>query len=110
MCRKFLQFAVLVSLSGACPAWASQGTPPRAPELASPSLAAPRLKPVAAPHCMSCHESMVRIRTRQQVRSLAGLRNQVSRWAQYLKLRWSSEDLNEVVAYLDRQYYQFESR
>lgn len=120
---RILQYAVLASLSGTWPAWASESTPPvaPAPELGFPALDAPRSKPVAAPaaargqllyenHCMSCHDSMIRIRTRQQVGSLSGLRKQVSRWARHLQLRWSSEDLNDVVAYLNRQYYQFESR
>ncbi len=123
MRRKILQYAVLVSLSGAGPVWASPGTLPEAPApgMAFPSPDAARPKPVAAPvpprgqllyenHCMSCHESMVRIRTRQQVTSLAALRKEVSRWARHMQLRWSSEDLNDVVAYLNRQYYRFESR
>ena len=123
MRRKILQYAVLVSLSGACPAWAGSGASrvPTAPGMASSSLDVARPEPVVVPapprgkllyenHCMSCHESMVHIRTRQQVRSLAALQNQVSRWALHLQLRWSSEDLNDVVAYLNRQYYQFESR
>jgi hypothetical protein len=34
----------------------------------------------------------------------------VVRWAEYQKLRWGREEIDEVVKYLDAQYYKFGSR
>lgn len=61
-------------------------------------------------HCMACHESVVRIRTRQQVKSLPALRAEVARWATYANLPWSKEEIEEVARYLDTQYYRFEKQ
>jgi mono/diheme cytochrome c family protein len=59
-------------------------------------------------HCTTCHESMVHIRTRQQVSTLQELRNQVSRWAAYATLRWNKDEIEEVARYLNTRFYQFE--
>jgi cytochrome c5 len=59
-------------------------------------------------HCTACHESMVHIRTRQQVKSMQELRNQVARWAAYAKLRWNKGEIEEVARYLNTRFYQFE--
>jgi hypothetical protein len=61
-------------------------------------------------HCMICHESLVHVRSQQQVRSQPQLRAKVLHWADYLQLHWGGEEVEEVVRYLDRQYYQFERR
>ncbi len=61
-------------------------------------------------HCTSCHESVIRIRTRQNTKSLSELQAQVLRWAEYLKLSWDKEDIKEVITHLNDQYYKFESR
>jgi hypothetical protein len=59
-------------------------------------------------HCMSCHESMVHIRNRQQVKSMQELRNQVTRWATYANLHWNKDEIEEVVRHLNTQFYKFE--
>ena len=59
-------------------------------------------------HCTTCHESLVHIRIRQQVTSMPSLRNQVTRWAAYAKLRWSKDEIEEVARYLNTQFYKFE--
>jgi len=38
------------------------------------------------------------------------LRAQVLRWTAYMQLRWGKEEVEDVVDYLGRQYYKFESR
>jgi hypothetical protein len=58
-------------------------------------------------HCTSCHESVAAIRTRHAVRSLPDLRGQIVRWADYGKLRWGKEDIDEVVRYLNVRHYRF---
>lgn len=114
--------AVLV-LSGVLPAWASLPAEPTLPATAiePPLLDEPDQKAIEPPapsrgqllyenHCMVCHESVVHIRSRQQVRSLPALQAQVRRWAAYMQLRWGKEEVEEVAGHLDRQYYKFESR
>lgn len=115
--------AVLLSLGLAFPAWASPRALPPLPAPEQDALPAhesrqPPVLPAVPPrgqmlyenHCMACHESVVHIRSRQLARSLPQLREQVRRWADYLQLRWSGDEVEEVVRYLDRQYYRFERR
>jgi len=115
--------AVLLSLGLAFPAWAGpRALPPLpAPEQDAPPGHASRPPPVLPPaaargqmlyenHCTACHESVVHIRSRQQVRSLPQLLDQVRRWADYSQLRWSGDEVEEVVRHLDSQYYRFERR
>lgn len=113
--------AVLFALGAAAPAVASPGTltQPPVPELGAPPRQPPQPKPVLPPapqrgqmlyenHCMSCHESLVHIRTRQQAKTLPQLRARTLHWAGYLHLRWGGEEIEDVVRYLDSQYYRFE--
>jgi hypothetical protein len=85
----------------------------------APLMDESRQKPVMPPlpprgqllyenHCMACHESIVHIRLRQQALSLPKLRARVLHWATYLQLRWGKEEIEDVVGYLNRQYYKFE--
>ena len=123
MRTKTIVYAVLLSPGFVVPAWASshaQDVPP-VHETAAPSLTEPRQKPVTPPvpprgqllyenHCMSCHESVVHIRTRQQAKSLPELRAKVLHWAAFLRLSWGKQEVDDVVSHLDHQYYKFESR
>jgi hypothetical protein len=118
-----MALAVLV-LVGVLPAWGSlpdESTQPPAAVIVSPSTDEPRQELIKSPvpsrgqllyenHCMACHESIVHIRTRQQVQSLSELQAQVRRWAEYLQLHWGKQEVEDVVDYLDHQYYQFASR
>jgi hypothetical protein len=90
-------------------------------EVGTPLLDETRQKPITPPlpsrgqllyenHCMSCHDSVVHIRTDRSTRSLPELRTRVLHWAEYLKLNWENEELGEVVEYLDSQYYKFDVR
>jgi len=103
------------------PVWASSRTEtdPASPEMAPQPLNAPRQTPVAPPvpargqllyenHCMSCHESVVHIRTTKDTQSLQELRARVVHWAQYLNLCWGRDEVEDVVTHLNAQYYQFE--
>lgn len=123
MRTKAIVFTGLLSLGLNLQAWASPRTDavPAAQEVASPTLNEPRQKPIMLPvpprgqllyenHCMSCHESVVHIRTRQQAKSLPELQARVIHWAAYLKLRWGTQEVEDVVRHLNNQYYKFESR
>lgn len=120
---KAVVFAGLLSLGPNLQAWASPRTEtvPATQEIVSPTLNEPRQKPIMPPvpprgqllyenHCMSCHESVVHIRTRQQAKSLPELQARVIHWAAYLRLRWGTQEVEDVVRHLNNQYYKFESR
>jgi len=115
--------AALLSLGLGLPAWASPRIVPPAPVPATEAQPGnesrhPPVVPPAAPRgqmlyenqCMSCHESGVHIRTRQQVESLPQLRARVLYWADYLQLHWGREEVEDVVDHLDSQFYRFERR
>lgn len=123
MRTKVLVYAALLSLGFVITAWARPGPLPVLPaqENAAPLMNEPRQERVTPPvpprgqmlyenHCMSCHESVVHIRGDLRSRSLAELRGRVSHWANALHLRWSKEEVEEVVTHLNTHYYKFESR
>lgn len=58
-------------------------------------------------HCTSCHESLVHIRERHTVTSLPQLQAQVRRWADYAKLKWGKDEVEDVVRYLNNRHYRF---
>jgi len=124
MQTKIIIPAVLLSLGLALPALASPRIqpPPPAQQLETPPAqegATPKpVTPIAPPrgqllyenHCLACHESLVHIRSNQNTRSLPELQRRVRNWAEYLRLRWGREEVEEVVRYLNSRYYKFESR
>lgn len=116
-------YAALLSLGFVITAWASPSTLPVSPaqEEEMPRMNKHQKKPVipSAPsrgqmlyenHCMSCHESVVLIRSDHRTQSLTELRGTVSNWVNYLHLHWGREEVEEVVTYLNNHYYRFESR
>ena len=60
-------------------------------------------------HCLSCHYEHVHERApeRRVVKSLAQLRQEVARRALLTQVRFTREDLADVVAYLDQSHYHF---
>lgn len=57
--------------------------------------------------CMTCHYERVheRPRERSAVKSLADLRAQVERWAPRTRMRFTGEDIADVVEHLNRSHY-----
>lgn len=118
---RFLNIAALFLLGFSLPCLANQRLPspaPNQPVTQSNAQEASPARPLPAPpstrgqllyenHCMSCHESLVHIRAGTLVSSLAALRMQVVRWAVISKLRWNAEEIEDVVTYLNAQFYQF---
>src|SRR5512139_4334267 len=109
-----LASAALLSLGFVLPALASPRTQPVPPaqEMETPSRNESRQQPVMPPvpsrgqmlyenHCMSCHESVVHIRTGQRTQSMPELRARVRHWAAYLRLRWGNEEVEAVTHHLD---------
>jgi len=58
-------------------------------------------------HCTGCHEERVYTRNNRNVQSLERLRLQVRFCKDSLELIWFDEDVDDVVEYLERNYYRF---
>ena len=61
-------------------------------------------------HCLECHESQVHIREHSDSSSIADVVFQIDRWQQELRLNWKVEEMNDVLKYLDDQFYRFKAR
>lgn len=61
-------------------------------------------------HCTECHESIVHIRDKPSARSIQQLRQQVIRWAAEINQEWGREEIGDVTAYLNANYYRFPDR
>jgi cytochrome c2 len=59
-------------------------------------------------HCTRCHDDGIYTREEHRVTTLNGLQNQVRRCDINLGLKWFDDDINDVVIYLNNQYYKFE--
>ena len=59
-------------------------------------------------HCIVCHTSKVHRRFPPSAIDREALRFIVRVWVDEQKLRWSAEDIEDVVHYIDRTHYQFE--
>lgn len=97
--RRALAVLVLATLT-AC------GTAP-APEPAPPSRAADlsRGRALYETHCIACHNEKVHWREPGLVHSWADLREQVTRFQRIAGQDWSDEEIDDVAAHLNRQFY-----
>lgn len=59
-------------------------------------------------HCMSCHESVVHVRSQRKAVSPAALRAAIQRWAAETKLGWREAEVGDVYQYLNNRYYKFQ--
>lgn len=59
-------------------------------------------------NCRVCHTSKVHRRIPQLPASREELRGIVLTWVRFEGLQWSREDVDDVVYYVDRTYYQFD--
>lgn len=58
-------------------------------------------------HCGGCHYERVHQRVRSDVKDLDGLRDTVARWADQTKHRFTVQEIEEVVQYLNASHYRF---
>lgn len=58
-------------------------------------------------HCTSCHDSAVYVRKDRMVRSLEDLKTQVVGCGRVAKQTFSSEQVRDIVKYLNDQFYRF---
>jgi mono/diheme cytochrome c family protein len=81
---------------------------------ASPLLAQTPVRPVSSrgallyeTHCVSCHTTQVHWRDRRLATDWTTLSAQVRRWQSNAGLRWTDEEIEEVVRYLNATIYRF---
>lgn len=60
-------------------------------------------------HCRSCHADWVHTRSARKVTSLNELRQRTPSWSIHTGLDWSDEEMEDVVDYLERNFYRFEA-
>jgi hypothetical protein len=58
-------------------------------------------------HCTACHSTQVHWRDQRLATDWQSLAVQVRRWQGNAGLRWSDEDIDEVVRYLNKTIYRF---
>lgn len=58
-------------------------------------------------HCTACHEDWVYKRVQRKVKSLDELRRRVAGWSEHAALNWKPEEIEDVVIYLDEEFYKF---
>lgn len=84
----------------------------------TPSVPPPQVQVQATPgaargellyrnHCIACHSTSVHWRDRRLVTDFGSLIAQVGRWEQNTGLGWSSEEILDVVRYLNATIYRF---
>ena len=74
----------------------------------APAITAPsRGELLYATHCIACHTPQVHWREKRLVTDFAGLVTQVGRWQTNTGLNWSSDEIQDVVRYLNATIYRF---
>jgi len=58
--------------------------------------------------CTGCHDTGVYTRTEHKVKSLAGLKRQVENCTHMAQQEFSSAEKQDIVKYLNDQFYKFE--
>jgi mono/diheme cytochrome c family protein len=56
-------------------------------------------------HCVLCHTTSVYTREDRLANSYLEVRQQVQRWQENTKLRWSPTDIDNVTEYIAEKYY-----
>lgn len=57
--------------------------------------------------CLDCHGTGLYVRPDRKVKSLGDLRKETLRWGDYYNPALSAQDVDDVVAYLNRDFYKF---
>ena len=68
---------------------------------------AERGKTLYEARCDLCHRTSVHVRESRKAASFDGVRQQVARWNAELGGGWSSAEIDDVTAYLNRRFYLF---
>lgn len=57
--------------------------------------------------CLDCHGTGLYVKPDCKIKSLDALRKETLRWGDYYNPALSPQDVDDVVAYLNRDFYQF---
>lgn len=57
--------------------------------------------------CLDCHGTELYTSQNRKIKSLAALRKDVVRWGDYYAPALSAQDVDDVTAYLNRDFYKF---
>jgi mono/diheme cytochrome c family protein len=57
--------------------------------------------------CTRCHDAAMYVRPQSTIRDFAALRERVQQCELAAELMWFEEDVDDVAAYLNRDYYRF---
>ncbi len=60
-----------------------------------------------ASKCQGCHDSSVYTRANRFIKNRDALHEQVNRCHKQVRADWTDQQINDVVNYLDSQYYKF---
>jgi mono/diheme cytochrome c family protein len=82
--------SALAVLLAAAPAWAQE---------------VPRGELLYTTYCASCHTERLHEREKSKIHSLAALRDEVARWAPQTGRRFTLDERELVVQYLNRTHY-----
>ena len=58
-------------------------------------------------HCQGCHEAWAHSRDGRKATGREDLRKRTQAWAIHSGLPWTPQEVEDVVDYLDRSFYQF---
>lgn len=61
-------------------------------------------------HCTTCHTSVLHLGAGRKARSLLEVYREIIRWQTHLDLGWSTQDMIDVLQYLNTEFYRFEER
>jgi mono/diheme cytochrome c family protein len=57
--------------------------------------------------CLQCHGTEVYLPPKRKLTSLSGLRKATERWADYYNPKFTKAEVEDLVAYLNRDFYKF---
>lgn len=57
--------------------------------------------------CLSCHGTELYVPPKAKVQSLSDLKREVEKWSDHYNPKFTSQEVEDLVAYLDRDFYKF---
>ena len=60
-------------------------------------------------HCVRCHREGLHERKSSKVKTYAGLRVEVERWARETGRRFTRDDIEDLIDFLDRSHYRLDT-
>jgi len=57
--------------------------------------------------CLQCHGTEVYVPPKRKVKTLAALRKETARWGDHYNPAFSKAEIDDLVAYLNRDFYKF---